>query len=241
MRELVDLSTILAAVAGLWALAIAWWTYVATVHKQNQDWYDGLKSVLHGLRSELDFMKYWSGSYSDGYPQDMKAESFPEDWSYPTRLIWGFPYDTIKSLPRSVYASQLKELVGPFLRLSFSVSKFLQFHSEYRLYVLSQPSLYHFFKLRRLDKTEGPLTNDQAEYAAIVRDFNYRLHVHAIGGQDSPDPECLYKAHKCAFDALNAFESKAARPRPPKVFWLAHIFSAIALLLGVYLIIRLLR
>lgn len=241
MSQLVDLSTVVAAVAGLWALAIAWVTYVESVRKRNQDTYDGLKSVLRGLRGELDFMKYWSGSYSEGYSQKQKIEDSPEDWSYPSRLIWAFPYETVKSLPLSPYAFHMKELIGPFLKLSFSICKLLQFYAEYRQYVLAQPGLYHFFKLRKLSDVKPPLSPQQKEYADIVRDFNYRIHVHAIGGKDSTDEECLYKAHRRAFETLNAFEGTMRKPSLPKLFWLGHAFSLISLLAGIYLIIRLFR
>ncbi len=236
-----DASTVLAAAAGLWALVIAWWTYVESVRKHDQDIYDGLQSVLRGLRSELDFMKYWSGSYSKGYPQKLKIEDLPPDWSYPTRLIWGFPYETVKSLPQSPYAFHMRELIDPFLKLSFSISKLLQYYAEYRQYVLGQPELYHFFKLRRLSDAKTPLSPLQQECSDIARDFNYRLHVHCIGGEDSADEECLYRAHKRAFEALNAFERALPKPSLPKLFWLGHVFSFVLFFVGLYLIIQLAR
>jgi hypothetical protein len=241
MRQLVDLSTILAAVAGLWALAMAWWTYVESVREHNQDIYDGLKSVLRGLRSELDFMKYWSGSYSTGYPQKQKIQDSPADWSYPSRLIWAFPYETIKGLPQSPYAFHMRELIGPFLKLSFSISKLLQFYAEYRKYILAQPELYHFFKLRKLSDANTPLSPQQKEYADIARDFNYRIHVGAIGGEDSTDEECLYKAHRRAFETLNTFEAALRKPSTPWLFWLGHAFSLLFFLIGLYLFVRLVR
>ncbi len=239
MSQLVDLSTVLAAAAGLWALAIAWWTYVGSVRKHNRDIYAGLQSIILGLRSELDFMKYWTGSYSEGYSQKLKIEDSKEEWSYPTRLIWAFPYETVKSLTQSPYASHLGELITPCLKLSFSISKFLQYYDEYRKYMLGHPDLYHFFKLRVLGDAKAPLSPRQKEYADVVRDFNYRLHVHAIGGEDSTDEECLYKAYKRAVEKLNAFERKLGKPSLPKLFWFGHVFSVIFCLLGLYLIIRL--
>jgi len=241
VHQLVDPSTVLAAAAGLWALAIAWWTYVGSARKHNQDVYDGLQSVLRGLRSELDLMKYWSGSYSKGYTQKLKTEDSPPDWSYPTRLKWGFPYETVKSLPQSPYAFHMRELIDPFLKLSFSISKLLQYYAEYRHYVLGQPDLHHFFRLRKLSDAKAPLSPLQKEYADIVRDFNYRLHVHSIGGEDSTDDECLYRTHKRAFEALNAFERALPKPSLPRLFWLGHAFSVVLTLVGLYLIVQLVR
>ncbi len=234
-----DPPTVLAAAAGLWALVIAWWTYVESVRKHDQDIYDGLQSVLRGLRSELDFMKYWSGSYSKGYSQKLKIEDSPPDWSYPIRLIWGFPYETVKSLPQSPYAFHIRELIDPFLKLSFSISKLLQYYAEYRSYVLGQPELFHFFKLRKLSDAKTPLSPHQQECSEIVRDFNYRIHVHSIGGEDSTDEECLYRAHKRAFEALNAFERTLPKPSLPKLFWLGHVFSFVLFFVGLYLVFQL--
>jgi hypothetical protein len=153
----------------------------------------------------------------------------------------GFPYETVKSLPQSPYAFHLRELIDPFLKLSFSISKLLQYYAEYRQYVLGQPELYHFFKLRRLSDAKTPLSPLQQEFSDITRDFNYRLHVHSIGGEDSADEECLYRAHKRAFEALNALERALPKPSLPKLFWLGHVFSFVLFFVGLYLIIQLAR
>lgn len=183
-------------------------------------------------------MKFWSSSYSSGYSQKMKLEEGPEDWSFPSRIIWEFPYDTIRSSPQSPYAYHLHSLMRPFLRLSFSISRFLQFYEEYREYVLSQPALYHQFKMRRLENDKRPLTPEQQQFSRVVRDFNHRIHVGTIGGEDSPEEECLYKAHRAAYAALNDSDRGLKVPELPRAFWIGHLMSALSFLSGLALVYK---
>jgi len=62
MSKWVDISTIIAAIAGLWALAFAWLTYVMSVRQQNENEFLALQSIVEGLRVELESMKDWTGA-----------------------------------------------------------------------------------------------------------------------------------------------------------------------------------
>ena len=75
----VDVATVVAGVAGLWALAFAWLTYVMAVRQENQKELLALRSVVEGLRVELDVMRPWTGAEGQGYSRQMKPEDAPAD------------------------------------------------------------------------------------------------------------------------------------------------------------------
>src|SRR3989442_3990393 len=130
MSKLLEASTVLAAVTGLWAVSFAWWTYIVTVRQQNENEFVGLRSIIEGLRSELELMKPWTGADGDGYSLNLQPHDFPPDWSNPSRVIWKFGYDTIRSLPGSPFAYHLRTIVPPFVRLTYSISRLFQFYDE---------------------------------------------------------------------------------------------------------------
>jgi len=53
MSKLVDVSTVIAAIAALWALGFGWFTYWSSVRTQNEDEFLALRSIIEGLRIEL--------------------------------------------------------------------------------------------------------------------------------------------------------------------------------------------
>jgi hypothetical protein len=240
MGNLVDVSTVLAAVTGLWAISFAWWTYVAAVRQQNENELVALKSIIEGLRNELDLMKPWTGADGDGYSQNLRREEYPSDWSNPSRIIWKFGYDTIRSLSQSPYAYHFRTIISPFVRLTYSVSRLFQFYDEYRAFVASRPQLYDQVEASYLNGQPGTLSEEQRQFLSEVRDFNRRIHLGAIGGKDARDEACLYKAYKTACEALDRFDATLESRALPKWFFLVHFVSALTFLSGVYLICRLL-
>ena len=79
MNRWVDVSTIIAATAGLWALAFAWLTYVMSVRQQGENELLALKSIAKGLRVELELMKPWTGAGGSGYSKNTRPETAPID------------------------------------------------------------------------------------------------------------------------------------------------------------------
>ena len=78
-----------------WALGFAWVTYVMSVCQQNNDEFQALKSVVDGLRIELDLMKAWTGAGGEGYLKTMTLGMAPPEWSRPDRLIWKFDVEAV--------------------------------------------------------------------------------------------------------------------------------------------------
>jgi len=227
MTRWTDVSTIIAATAALWALALAWLTYVMSVRAQNQDEFLALKSIVTGLRVDLALMKDWTGAGGPGYSKNMTQAQAPADWSHPRRRIWKFGFEAFPSLLSSPYLYRVRDIVDPFARLSFSISRLFQLYDEYRGFVNSAPGVF----------TSGDL---QAPYARAIYGFNFDMHVKLIGGQDSDDPACLYKAYEAATAALGRFENGLRATAQPRWFWIGHVVSVACAVSGLFLLVRLL-
>jgi hypothetical protein len=225
MSRLTDLSTIIAATAALWALALAWLTYVMSVRKQNQDEFLALKSIVTGLRVDLALMKDWTGAGGPGYSRSMTQAQAPADWSHPGRMIWKFGFEAFPSLLGSPYLYRLRDIVDPFARLSFSISRLFQLYDEYRSFVNSDPAVF-------------ALGIMPAAHTAAIFQFNFDIHVRLIGGADSDDPNCLYKSYGAATSALGTFENGLRATSLPRWFWIGHVVSAAAFLSGMFLLVR---
>jgi hypothetical protein len=225
MSTWTDISTIIAATAALWALALAWLTYVMSVRQQNQDEFLALKSIVTGLRVDLALMKDWTGAGGPGYSKSMTPAQAPADWRLPGRMIWKFGFEAFPSLLSSPYLYRVRDIVDPFARLSFSISRLFQLYDEYRSFVNSAPGVF----------ASGELP---APYAAAIFRFNFDMHVRLIGGADSDDPACLYRSYEAATSALGTFENGLGATSLPRWFWIGHLVSAAAFLSGMFLLVR---
>lgn len=219
----VDLSTVIAASAALWALGFAWVTYSTSVHQQNEDEYQALRSIVAGLRIELALMKDWTATGGQGYSKTMES---PPDWSLPSRLIWKFDIGAVSNLTRSPYLYRLDGIIEPFARLNLSVSRLFQLYDEYRSFVNSDPSVFF--------SRPAP-----EQHLKMIHDFNRTMHVDLIGGEDSSDPSCLYKAYDAAAVALNKFESDLKSRKLPWWFWVAHFVCGACFVSGSLLLYEL--
>lgn len=222
--EWAEISTIVAATAGLWALAFAWFTYAMVVRLQNQEEYLALKSIVGGLRVELALMHGWTGAGGQGYSAEMTP---PPDWSQPNRLIYKFDVGAVSNLTRSSYLYRLGDIVEPFARLNLSVSKLFQVYDEYRSFVNSDPAV--FFASRVPDA-----------HKEMVLKFNCTMHINLIGGADSKT-DCLYNTYNAATAALNKFEAGLRQRKLPPWFCVGHIASAMCFAFGMFLLYMLFR
>jgi len=218
----VDISTVVAATAALWALAFAWVTYVMSVRQQHEDEFQALRSIVGGLGVELELIKDWTATGGQGYS---KAMAPPPDWSLPGRLIWKFDTGAVSRLTRSPYLYRLGDIVEPFARLNFSVSRLFQLYDEYRNFVNSDPAVF----LAR------PVS---VPHTAAILNFNRAMHIELIGGADSDDPACLYKAYKAAEAALAKFKGELKRRKPSGWFFAGHLVSAMCFISGLFLLYR---
>jgi hypothetical protein len=237
-HQWVDVSTVLAGVAGMWTIAFAWWTYVVTIHNHNENKFVALRGTVQGIRSELELMKPWTGAGGDGYSKSLPIDQCPKDWYVPSRIIWKFSYDTIRGVPSSPFLYHLHAIVKPLVELTFSISRLFQFYDEYRGYVNGRPDLYDSVQWNASQGQGSALTKAEQQYLEAVFDFNYRIHCHAIGGRDSEDANCLFHAYGRAATAVDEFDRGLRVERLPKSFWAVHILSILSFVGGLYLLMR---
>lgn len=228
MSRWVDISAIIAATAALWALSLTWLTYVMAIRRQNKDEFLALKSVVEGLRVELDLMRPWTGFGGEGYSKKITAQTTPSDWSLPSRLIWKFDIQAVSTLTSSPYLYRLRDIVVPFAKLNFSVSRLFQLYDEYRSFVNSNP-----------DEAMAPQDIATAPFKNAVFRFNFLMHVNLIGGADSDDPLCLFKTYAAATGALEKFGVDLKEEPTPPWFWAGHTASVLFFLSGLLLFFRL--
>jgi hypothetical protein len=165
-------------------------------------------------------MKPWTaGAAGHGY---LKNTTPPPDWSEPDRMIWKFDISAISNLTRSPYLYRLKDIIGPFARLNFSVSRLFQLHDEYRSFANSNP---------------GVRASPPDWYKAEIKDFNVEIHVRLIGGEDSDDSDCLYKTYNAADSALRKFDAELKRETMPWWYWFGHVISAACFVSGILLLL----
>ena len=222
--EWAEISTIVAATAGLWALSFAWLTYAASVFRENKDEFQALKSIAGGLRVELELMKDWTTAGGEGYSETMAS---PPDWSQPSRLIWKFDIGAVSNLTRSPYLYDLGDIVEPFARLNLWVSKLFQLYDEYRSFVNSDPAIFF-------------APNIPPRYTETILKFNRTMHIEIIGGAESKS-DCLYKVYRAATSALGNFEAGLKQRKLPWWFWIGHLASAAFFVAGGFLLYMLLQ
>lgn len=239
MNKLVDASTIIAAIAGLWALSFAWLTYVMSVRQRYGDEFVTIKSIVQGLGVELELMKDWTtGPGGTGYSKKMMHSDAPPAWSQPGRLIWEFDCEAVSTLSSSSYVYRLGDLVPAFARLNFSISRLFQLYDEYRTFVNNKPTLHGVLLDEQVGAT-GKKANEA--FQNVIRNFNFDMHVNLIGGEDSGDPMCLYKTYGSAAAALRSFDANLKEKAPPWWFWVGHMICAGCFGSGIFLLFRLCR
>jgi hypothetical protein len=241
MTKWVDLSTIVAAAAGLWAISIAWFTYVMSVRQKNHDEFLALKNIAEGLRVDLELMKPWTGAGGPGYSKKMTIKDSPTDWSMPGRLIWKFSFEAVANLSSSPYLYRLRDIVVPFTRLNFSISRLFQLYDEYRLFVNNHMTQQDKVIDAQIGVPGAPAGWDVDRYQGVIRNFNFQMHVGLIGGEDSDDQMCLYKAYNASMSALNLFNLKLTDRGLAWWYWAGHVASLLCFASGVFLLFRLIR
>jgi hypothetical protein len=75
-------------------------------------------------------------------------------------------------------------------------------------------------------------------YANVVFAMNRTLHQQLIGGLDSPDDDCLYKAFRRARKSLLDLKSSLRRESLPRWYWILHVVATYLALNGIWQVVR---
>jgi len=71
-----------------------------------------------------------------------------------------------------------------------------------------------------------------------VLSYNHQMHVKLIGGEDSDDPACPYKAYEAASSVLGMFDDRLTGRALPPWFWIGHLAAGGCFLSGMFLLFR---
>jgi hypothetical protein len=263
MKQLPDIltsATFWASIATMWAASAAWFTYVAAALASRQQTYDGILNLIEGLEAELALVTEWAAGDegNQGYLKKTRAQLGREhtDWFNPSRAVFTFSAPTIGKLTNSPYAKSLTPIVRPIVVLNHSIRRLFESLDRYQTFVFGDTSLYQSVlpKLANnppdLGSSTMPtgiasphpsnrgLTPNEQVYVNHIFMMNESIHQGLIGGADSADEFCLYKAFRTARKALQEFKTGLKREPLPNWFLVLHILAGVLAGVGFWQLLR---
>ncbi len=238
-----------AAIAALAAVGFAWFTYIAAAKASNERKHKGLQNTILGIEKELDLIASWAGDKEKGvgYLASTAKECFEEkfqEWSNPGRTIYTFDYPTIKNLTASDYVGYLRPIIDDFVTLNYSIVRLYNMYEEYRYYARARLNLFDSVSKKHAEAKEsgtfsqGAFDQAELEYMGNIYGYNYQIHVKLIGGEDTKDERCLFKAFNRAKDNLKQFKQEV-RPDPlPRWYLIGHITASVLFLVAASLLLQ---
>ena len=263
MKQLPDIltsATFWASIATMWAASGAWFTYVAAAVASRQQTYDGILNLIEGLEAELTLVSEWAAGDegNSGYLSKTRAQLTLEhtDWFNPSLAVFKFSTPTLSNLTNSPYAKSLTPIVRPFVMLNHSIRRVFDHIDRYQAFVFGDTAMYQNVLPKfavnpaNLGSSTMPtnivsphpsmmrLTVEEQVYVNHIFMMNEALHQSLIGGADSADSGCLYKAFRTARKALQEFKEGLKREPLPDWFSLLHIVAGLLAWVGFWQLMR---
>lgn len=262
MKQLPDIvtsATFWAQIATMWAASGAWFTYVAAVINSKRQTYEGILNLIDGLEAELALVSEWAagGNGNPGYVSKTRAELTREhtDWFNPSRAVFRFSTPTLSSLTSSPYAKSLTPIIRPFVMLNHSIRRLFENLDRYEAFVFGDTAKYQSVlpkfavspargssTMPTTIVTPHPsgigLTPEESVYVNHIFMMNETIHQGLIGGADSTDEICLYKAFRTARKALQEFKEGLRREPLPVWFPLMHVLAGVLAGIGLWEVMR---
>lgn len=223
---LVDSATILAAVAALIALPVAWRSYKDDERRSRDALVDGVRNVLTGLGPEMELVRHWAESPSgEGYPphgDDVETYRYYRqnkfDWLNPRFELAPIVCPAIESLPLSRYAAQVGPLIQPFGLLNSALATLAKAESGRLAFVAQSSGM--MIQMRRLwnEPNQKP-TREELDFIESVFFHNFEIYVQVIGSAQSPQENTLFRAYRSARTALDQFMKEWEQSLTPPIWW----------------------
>jgi hypothetical protein len=263
MRQLPDIltsTTFWASIATLWAASGAWFTYVAAAVDSRQKTYEGILSLIEGLEAELALVSEWAcgDEGNQGYVSKTRAQLVAQhpEWFNPSKSVFTFQTPVLNNVMNSPYARSLAPIARQLVMLNHSIRRLFDTIRRYQAFVFGDVALYQSVLPKfavnppNLAASVMPtsvvsphpahlgLTPQEQVYVNHIYMMNESIHQGLIGGADSPDEVCLYKAFRSARRALREFKQEL-RPEPlPSGFWVLHMLAGALALDGLWQVLR---
>lgn len=260
MKQLPDIltsATFWAQIATMWAAPGAWFTYVAAAIASRQQTYEGVMNTIEGLEPELELVSQWASGEagSQGYVSKTRAQLGVEhpDWFNPSRAVFRFSTPNLNNLTNSPYASHLTPIVRSVVVLNHSIRRLFDNIDRYQAFVFGDIKMYQDVLQKFAPAVPPPsrpqvivtphpseirLTPQEKSYVNHIFMMNETIHQVLIGGADSRDEFCLYKAFRAVRRALNDFKGHLKREPLPAWFLILHLVSAAMAGLGAWEVLR---
>ncbi len=265
MKQLPDIltsATFWASIGTLWAAAGAWFTYVAATLDSRRKTYDGVSNLVEGLEAELALVSEWAagGENEMGYIKATRHQlvQVHPDWFNPSRMIFTFDTPTLSGLTNSPHVKSIGPVIRPMVVLNHSIRRFFDYIDRYQAFVMGDVATYQSVLAKYAPKGSPleaahsvmpetivvpPPSKIQWEpkervYINHVFMMNESIHQSLIGGADSTDAMCLYKAFRNARVELQKFKAALRREPLPQWFWVLHLVAGCLALCGLWQVLR---
>ena len=226
-----------------------------------QQTYEGILNLIEGLEAELALVSEWAagGEGNQGYLRKTRTQLVQEhtDWFNPSRAVFTFSVPTIGNVTNSPYAKSLTPIVRPFVMLSHAIRRLFDSIERYQRFVFGDTGMYQSvlpkFAVNAAHNmgssimptsiisphpTTIGLTLVEQVYVNHIFMMNEMIHQGTIGGTDSVDEFCLYKAFRTARKALQDFKKGLKREPLPNWFWVLHIVAGALAWVGFWQLMR---
>jgi hypothetical protein len=263
MKQLPDIltsATFWASIATVWAASGAWFTYVAATVDSRRKTYEGILSLIEGLEAELALVSVWAAGDdgNQGYLSKTRAQLKKEhpDWFNPSRSMFTFSTPVLNNVTNSPYARFLSPIIRPLVMLNHSIRRLFENRERYQVFVFGDIARYQSVlpkfavnpanlaasttptSIVSPDPSQIGLTPEEGVYVNHIFWMNEWMHQLNIGGADSPDEICLYKAFRTARSALQEFKQGLKREPLPGWFVLLHIVAGALAWVGFWQLMR---
>jgi hypothetical protein len=192
-----------------------------------------------------------------GYLSKTRAQLAREhsDWFNPSRAVFKFSTPTLNNLTNSPYAKSLTPIVRPFVMLNHSIRRLFDSIERYQAFVFGDVVIYRSVLPKfAANPDDGSsissttvvspfpsrigLNAEELVYVNHIFMMNEAIHQHLVGGADSADELCLYKAFRAARKALHEFKKGLKREPLPNWFPLLHIIAGALAWVGFWQLMR---
>jgi hypothetical protein len=262
LPDILTSATFWASIATMWAASGAWFTYVAAAVASKQQTYEGILSLIEGLEAELALVSEWASGEegSQGYPVKTRLQLIKEhpDWFNPSFMVFTFNTPVLNNVTNSPYARSMGPIIRSLVMLSHSIRRLFDSMSRYQEFALGDLALYQSVLEKFAPETDPAKlasstppatiavphpsqivwTPQERRYINHIYMMNESIHQRLIGGADSTDEVCLYKAFRSARSALEKFKKELKREPLPYWFPLLHIVAGALAWVGLWQLMR---
>jgi hypothetical protein len=264
LPEILTSASFWASIGTMWAASGAWFTYVAAASYSHRQTFEGVLNTIEGLEKELDLVREWvrsGGIGEEGYllsKTRVQLVTEHPDWFNPSRMIFTFVAPTLTNLTNSPFAKSMGAVVSPMILLGHSIRRLFDYIHRYQAFVMGDSALFQSVMEKfapksaptDLGSSTAPKTiiavspamiswePEERRYINHIFMMNEAIYQHLIGGVDSPDSNCLYKAFSIARGKLINFKTGLRQEPLPGWYWILHVVAGLLALNGAWQVLR---